>query len=237
MTKDVLPYKYESEAPNFAHGFIIKPILSFLPQRKSLKIIDLGCGNGHLASLLASLGHNVTGVDSSEDGIAIARRAYPAATYYCRSVYDDLPLIIDKNYDVAISSEVIEHLYNPRLFLKNAAALLKQGGVLILTTPYHGYLKNVVMALSGKMDKHFTVDWDCGHIKFYSVKTLRTMVEEQGFRHIKFSFAGRLPYLWKSMILCAEKGRVSGEAGMEQIARNEQKNIHQVIKERSGLEV
>jgi 2-polyprenyl-3-methyl-5-hydroxy-6-metoxy-1,4-benzoquinol methylase len=206
MTRAVLPYKYESEGPNCAHDYVIKPILSFLPQRKDLKIIDLGCGNGYFASLLASLGHDVTGVDSSEAGIAIARRAYPTATYYCRSLYDNLLMIIDKNYDVAIASEVIEHLYDPRLFLKNAAALLKPGGVLILTTPYHGYLKNVIMALSGKMDQHFTVNWDCGHIKFYSVKTLSALVGELGFRNIKFSFAGRFPYLWKAMILCAEKG-------------------------------
>lgn len=82
---------------------------------------------------------------------------------------------------------------------------MKPGGTLILTTPYHGYLKNLALALTGKMDKHFTVDWDCGHIKFFSVKTLTQMVAEQGFRNIRFAFAGRCPYLWKSMVLCAEK--------------------------------
>lgn len=197
MTWDVLPYKDDSEVPTCAHDYIIKPMLSFLPKRRALKKIDLGCGNGYVASILASLGHNVTAVDSSEEEIAIARHTYPAITYYCRSLYDDLQMIIDKNYDVAISSEVIEHPYNPRLFLENAAALLKHNGVLILATPYHDYLKNVIMALSEKMDRHFTVNWDCGHIKFYSVKTLSALVEEQGFRGIKFSFAGRLPYLWK----------------------------------------
>jgi len=60
------------------------------------------------------------------------------------------------------------------------------------------------MAVTGKLENHFTIGWDCGHIKFFSVKTLTMMVEEQGFHNIRFKFAGRVPYLWKSMVLCAE---------------------------------
>jgi hypothetical protein len=58
---------------------------------------------------------------------------------------------------------------------------------------------------SVRMEKHFSVEWDCGQIKFFSVKTLKEMVHDQGFRNIRFKFAGRLPFLWKSMVLCARK--------------------------------
>jgi 2-polyprenyl-6-hydroxyphenyl methylase/3-demethylubiquinone-9 3-methyltransferase len=104
-----------------------------------------------------------------------------------------------------MSTEVIEHLYDPRGFLKNAYDVLKPGGTFVVSTPYHGYLKNVVLTVSGNMDKHFTVLWDHGHIKFWSKQTLTTALEEAGFRDISFHGAGRLPLLWKSMVLKATK--------------------------------
>ncbi|MDJ0898543.1 MAG: class I SAM-dependent methyltransferase [Xenococcus sp. MO_188.B8] len=65
---------------------------------------------------------------------------------------------------------------------------------------YHGYLKNVLLAVSGKIDQHFTSLWDGGHIKFFSVNTLKTLLELEGFINLKFDFAGRFPYIWKSML-------------------------------------
>jgi uncharacterized protein (AIM24 family) len=79
-----------------------------------------------------------------------------------------------------------------------------QAGQIILTTPYHGYLKNLMLAATGKMDSHFTALWDGGHIKFWSRKTLSTLLEEQGFRVTNFKGSGRLPYFWKSMVLKGE---------------------------------
>lgn len=202
---EVLPYDWRTSDPTNAHGYITNPVLSFLPGGGKLKIADLGCGNGYLARILDEMGHQVSALDSSEDGIRIAKEASPSIDFRCLSLYEDIAAHIGSDYDVVISSEVIEHLYDPRTFLRNASAILKNGGALILTTPYHGYLKNLALAVTGKMDKHFTVGWDCGHIKFFSVKSLSAMVEEQGFHDIRFKFAGRVPFLWKSMVLCAKK--------------------------------
>lgn len=201
----VVAYKWENSGPQRSHGYLTGPILRLLPPGDNLRIADLGCGNGFLAGILAGMGHEVTALDSSEDGIRIAREQYPSVKVHCLSLYDDIEKTIDKGFDAVISSEVIEHLYDPRTFLNNAHKILKDGGTLILTAPYHGYLKNLALALTGRLDAHFTVGWDGGHIKFFSVKTLRDMVSEQGFKKVRYKFAGRLPFLWKSMILCAEK--------------------------------
>jgi len=61
-----------------------------------------------------------------------------------------------------------------------------------------------MLALTGKMDKHFTAIWDGGHIKFFSVKTLTNLLESEKYTDINFKFAGRYPYLWKGM-LCSSK--------------------------------
>ena len=78
------------------------------------------------------------------------------------------------------------------------------GGRFILTTPYHGYLKNLSIALAGKADRHYSALWEGGHIKFWSRRTLAILLREAGFRNMAFTGAGRIPYLWRHMVFSAE---------------------------------
>jgi hypothetical protein len=159
-----------------------------------------------------------------------------------------------------IALEVVEHLFYPKKLFEQSYQLLRTGGYLILSTPYHGYLKNLAIfnlrgtaafrrqgdrssltraqrpseaqsnrlcdpsmgeqnllskaasfrgqwltSLVNGWDQHFRVDWDGGHIKFFSKKTLAQMACEAGFKSPRFYGIGRVPALWKSMIMVAEK--------------------------------
>src|SRR5215208_3522954 len=75
-------------------------------------ICDLGCGNGHISGRLSALGYEVTGVDASASGIQIARRAYPGAKFIETLIDANLGEALG-NFDLVISSDVIEHLYRP----------------------------------------------------------------------------------------------------------------------------
>lgn len=167
-------------------------------------ICDLGCGNGHITGRLAALGYEVTGVDASASGIAIARRVYPNVEFVEAFIDRDLRL---GQFDLVVSSDVIEHMYRPSDLLEAARALLKPGGQILLGTPYHGYLKNLALAATGKMDAHFSVLHDGGHIKFFSVKTLSALLRDHGFEDLNFTFYGRAPWLWKNMIVLAADKR------------------------------
>jgi 2-polyprenyl-6-hydroxyphenyl methylase/3-demethylubiquinone-9 3-methyltransferase len=74
-----------------------------------------------------------------------------------------------------------------------------------MSTPYHGYWKNLALALSGKMDDHFMALRDHGHIKFWSEKTITKLLSHAGFNSIEISRAGRMPALAKSMVIVARK--------------------------------
>jgi len=187
------------------HYYIFPAIEKLLPE-KNMKILDAGCGNGYVAGRLASLGYQIIGVDISKDGIDLARRAYPAVKFEIGSVYEDFSKITGP-VDLCVSSEVIEHLYYPKIFLKNAYSIIRPGGWIIITTPYHGYLKNLTLSLFNKWDQHFTVDREGGHIKFFSEKTLVQMLKTSGFDNIVFNNAGRIKGLWKSMVCRAQKPR------------------------------
>ena len=207
MTLELKEYEYcyESSDLSEAHSCLMAPLLSMLPHLpdangQKLRVLDLGCGNGSFSNLIAQNGYEAVGIEESEQGIAIARDNFPSCEFMQASIYD-LPFAhLQHSFDVVIAVEVIEHLFYPKELVKASRKCLKPGGQLILTTPYHGYLKNLALALSGKMDKHFSVLWDGGHIKFFSVKTLTTLLETEGYTDIQFKFAGRMPYLWKSML-------------------------------------
>jgi 2-polyprenyl-3-methyl-5-hydroxy-6-metoxy-1,4-benzoquinol methylase len=166
-------------------------------------ICDLGCGNGHIAGRLAALGYDVTGVDASISGLRIARQSYPQPKFVERHI--DAELNDLGQFDLVISSDVIEHLYRPRDLLEAAQTLLKPSGQVLIGTPYHGYLKNLALAVTGRMDAHFSSLHDGGHIKFFSVNTLSQLLRSHAFTDLSFTFYGRAPWLWKNMICHARK--------------------------------
>ncbi|MBU2529958.1 MAG: class I SAM-dependent methyltransferase, partial [Elusimicrobia bacterium] len=142
-------------------------------------------------------------------GIALAKKEFStiANRFETHDVYKkDLPAQFpQKNYDIVLSSEVIEHLYDSNMYLTNINHWLKKDGHLVITTPYHGYLKNLAIALLNKWDKHHTTDWEGGHIRFFSKRTLSEMLIKNGFSVEKFYGVGRFCFFWKSMIVVAKK--------------------------------
>ncbi|HMO09586.1 MAG TPA: methyltransferase domain-containing protein [Paracoccaceae bacterium] len=200
-------YRYGDAETNTSHGYLlpaVKAELAGIGSGVPKRLFDLGCGNGSVGAVLHGMGWNVTGVDPSEEGIAQARARYPGLRFETGSAYDDLAASYGR-FPVVISLEVVEHVYAPRDYARTLADLLEPGGTAILSTPYHGYLKNLAMALSGRMDAHFTALWDHGHIKFWSFRTLGTLLAEAGLTDIRFLRVGRIPPLAKSMIAIARK--------------------------------
>ena len=148
--------------------------------------------------------YSVIGVDPSIDGIKEANLAFPELSLFKGSAYDDLSGTYGE-FPIVVSLEVVEHVYFPRLYAKTIFKLLQPGGTAIISTPYHGYWKNLALAITGKMDLHFTALWDHGHIKFWSRETLKELLLEAGFSNIKFVRVGRIPLFAKSMIAIVTK--------------------------------
>ena len=84
--------------------------------------------------------------------------------------------------------------------MKTFVSLIAPGGVGFLSTPYHGYLKNVALAVAGKLDSHFGALWDGGHVKFFSMRTLGELLKEAGCVDYRLLRIGRIPILAKSMV-------------------------------------
>lgn len=206
--EDISGYRFADSLPNAAHSVLVPPLLRLLEslglEGDRRRIFELGCGNGAVVVELSRRGYDVTGVDPSEEGIAVANRDHPGLKVFLGSTYDDLAAQYGE-FPVVLSLEVVEHVYSPRAFANCLFALTEPGGTAIVSTPYHGYWKNLAIALVGKMDDHFTALWDHGHIKFWSMKTLRELLEGAGFESLRFLRVGRIPVFAKAMIAVARK--------------------------------
>lgn len=205
---DISGYQYADAGHSQSHGYLLPTVLRMLDgvgvTEGDKRLFELGCGNGSVARELTRRGWDVTGVDPSADGIAQARQGHPNLKLHTGSAYDDLVGRYGQ-FLVVVSLEVVEHVYAPRHYARTLFELTAGGGTAIVSTPYHGYWKNLAMALSGRMDAHFTALWDHGHIKFWSVATLTELLREAGFVDIHFVRVGRMPALAKSMIAVARK--------------------------------
>jgi 2-polyprenyl-6-hydroxyphenyl methylase/3-demethylubiquinone-9 3-methyltransferase len=186
------------------HGYLLGPVTRRLSAAGARTVLDVGCGSGSFARSLTAAGFQVYGCDTSTSGIAIAQGHAPER-FRLGSAYDDMTALFAERprFDAIVAAEVVEHLFAPRDFVARTREALVPGGLLVLTTPYHGYLKNLALAIAGHMDTHFSALWDGGHIKFWSKQTLSHLLREQGFHTITFDGAGRLPLLWKAMIMTA----------------------------------
>lgn len=199
-------YSYCSAEETWPHGYIAEKVLVHLRANGDVRrVLDAGCGNGSLAGRIASEGFEVSAIDCSRSGIEHGRRAFPNVEFAVASVYDDLHALFVEPFDACVATEVIEHIFDPRIAVRRVRDVLRDNGLFVITTPYHGYFKNVALSLAGKMDSHFTALWDGGHIKFWSCRTLSILLEECGFEVVSIQGAGRLPFLWKSMIVLARK--------------------------------
>jgi 2-polyprenyl-3-methyl-5-hydroxy-6-metoxy-1,4-benzoquinol methylase len=201
-------YGYHDSGEGWAHAYLMPTVEALVDEIRPRRVLEIGCGNGSTANRLARRGDlEVVAVELSESGIDQARAnmdpRFPVQ-FEVASAYDDLGARFGR-FDLVLSLEVIEHLYSPRVLVDRARDALTDGGHLILSTPFHGYLKNLALALSGKLDDHFTALWDGGHIKFWSERTLRALIEERGFTADRFVRCGRIAPLAKSMIIVGRR--------------------------------
>lgn len=102
-----------------------------------LKILDVGCGIGNISIPLASLGHEVLGIDIDKPTIIKARElnSFKNAQFKVLTV-DDIPRT--RKFDIIICCEILEHLNNPNSFLASILLHLLNSGYLVISIP-NGY--------------------------------------------------------------------------------------------------
>jgi 2-polyprenyl-3-methyl-5-hydroxy-6-metoxy-1,4-benzoquinol methylase len=147
------------------------------------RVLDLGCGDGAFAAELVAAGGSVTMADVAEEALRRARGRVPRADAVKLVEGADLPFDEDA-FDVVWAGEVLEHLADVTGLLADVRRVLRWGGRLLVTTPWHAPL---VVA----RDAHF--DPRADHLRFFSARTLRAVLEDAGFADVRVRASGWRP--------------------------------------------
>tara|TARA_B110000027_G_C16096073_1_gene290861 strand:- start:59 stop:688 length:630 start_codon:yes stop_codon:yes gene_type:complete len=190
------------------HEYLISSVKNLLHEinlgNEKLELLDVGCGNGYLTKTICNEFRKTLGIDLSKEGINQAEKYTNENLNFLNSDMENL-ISEGKKFDFISSFEVIEHQYLPDLFLKNISKLLKTNGYFLVSTPYHGYIKNLLISLLNKHDSHYNPHWRHGHIKFFSIKTFTKTLGDSGFKIVKHKFSGRFYPISSSMIFLCKK--------------------------------
>lgn len=169
-------------APNFRRWMAAE--LRDLP--RSTPVIEVGCGDASFTTDLAQQFASVVAIDISAGQIAENARQFPLIDFRQHDVSERFPFA-DATFEVVWCSEVLEHLFDPEFALREMHRILRPGGRLLVTVPYHGRFKNLLIALF-KWDVHFAPSNP--HIRFYTNRSLSRIAAKAGFSDIRIKTCG-----------------------------------------------
>lgn len=146
-------------------------------------MLDIGCGVGMLARSLAPAFRKVVGIDGSALKIQKAKEHNLASNilYLCTLFEDYAP---DEIFDFIVSTNVLEHVENPELFLKRVRSWLGPNGRVVMTVPNAKGLHKRIGKAMGLIADMFTLtdaDRQKGHKRVYDSTSLVTDFEKAGF--------------------------------------------------------
>lgn len=165
------------------------------------RVLDLGCGDGAFAAELTGEHARVVAADVSGEALGRAAKRAPGAQLVKLEEGAPLPFA-DDAFDVVWSGETIEHVVDVAAWLAEVRRVLRFGGKLLLTTPYHGRVATILLGLRARaFDAHF--DPRADHLRFFSARTLRAVLADAGFPDAEIRAHGGPPLLRRAFHACA----------------------------------
>jgi ubiquinone/menaquinone biosynthesis C-methylase UbiE len=168
-------------------------------------VLDLGCGEGQLTAALADAGFEATGADVAEEPLRRAAEQHPGLDLRLLPAAGEWPLP-DASFDAVWAGETIEHVADTAGWLSEVRRVLRSGGLLLLSTPAHGRLRMLALALSARrLDRHFDPRSD--HLHFYTRRSLTLLLADFGFEQIEVRGAGGIPGARRTLLASAVRSR------------------------------
>lgn len=156
------------------------------PLGNKLDILEAGCGAAAFTPILKEYSSTILATDISKEQIEINQKNHKDIEFMVIDLSEKFPFQ-DNTFDLIWCSEVLEHLYFPLFALGEFKRVLRPGGKLLVTVPYHGILKNMFIALF-RFDKHYDPEYP--HVRFFTKQTLSRIVYKAGLSNIELKTCG-----------------------------------------------
>jgi SAM-dependent methyltransferase len=164
--------------------------------RPGERVLDLGCGAGRFVAALREAGCDPIGVEIAEAALERAREVAPGADL--RRLGDDGSVPLEHgSVDLVWCSEVLEHVADGLYLLQEARRVLRPGGRILVTVPFHGRMKSLAIAVA-RFDAHF--DPLGQHLRFYTRASLASSLLAAGFVAPSVRAVGGLPVVRESLV-------------------------------------
>ena len=170
-------------------NFIVSYLEHIKKNKGKIEILDVASNDVYLAIQYAKYG-NITANEINEDGAILCReRGIPCIS----GDFFDIEEKYLGMFDVVIVGDIIEHVFDTDAFLQKAYALLKNGGVLLLTTANIASLGRRIMLLFGfNPFVEFSTqlpykEYNVGHIRYYTKSNLESQLKFNHFSNIKIT--------------------------------------------------
>lgn len=173
-----------SQACNVKSYPLYSDIVSYLPAKKTNKILEAGCGIGCWCAHLSQIGYkNVVGLDFSETAVKAARENARGVSII-RGDIRNLPFP-DETFAFILSLGVVEHFKDPMSVIGEMARVLKSGGILFLSTPNIFAPHTASRFVSRKMEI-----WQLGYEVSYTPEALADLAIKAGLKVVKLGNRG-----------------------------------------------
>jgi SAM-dependent methyltransferase len=169
--------------------------------RPGERVLDLGCGAGRFVAALRDAGADPVGVEIAEAALSRARAVAPGADLRQLEPDGSIPLE-HGSVDLVWCSEVLEHVADGGHLLQEARRVLRPGGRILVTVPYHGRVQAACVALV-RFDAHF--DPLGQHLRFFTRTTLAASLHAAGFGMVGVRAVGGAPLFRESLVARARR--------------------------------
>jgi methionine biosynthesis protein MetW len=194
---DPLRYDGQSDDPHEVVGIL----RSFMPS--GAHVLDVGCGTGSV-TLLANRGKNnkVCGIEPDELRATVAKLR--GIDVFCGRLTEEY-LAEREKFDVILFADVLEHVAEPSRLLGLAAKGLKQDGIALISVPNVAHWSVRLDIMRGRFDYTDVGILDATHLRWFTSKTIQTLVRSQGFDIVAIKqtagvdlpeHGGRRPWKW-----------------------------------------
>ena len=191
-------YEEKSISYGIAHTRL-RRVMQLVGDIKGKQVLDIGCARGYLGARIKAIGNYVAGMELSERAAEQARQVLDKVVVF--DLEKGWPEeLANEKFDLIIMAEVLEHVFDPVVVLKNVHRALNDGGHIIITTPNFMVWTHRIKFLFGKFAYTDQGALDFGHIRFFTYPYLRKILEKSGFvleieKHI--IFPGKLTRILK----------------------------------------
>lgn len=192
-------YNFSEYSQHYVHTSIFKADALVLSQvDENVDVLEVGCASGYMSKYMKEVLHcQVTWVEYSQEAWENAKK-YQRNTYIWNLDTEDFLLSISWKFDVIIFPAVLEHLRYPQKVLDTLLSHLKPGGKVIISLPNIAHFSMRIRLFFGMFNYTKYGIMDDTHLRFYTYKTMKELVESQGLNIIKFYAS--FPFPWGNIL-------------------------------------